>query len=457
MTADTFESDLIVDVPDTAWALVRLNPTDAAAVPEIWSGDVAVIGGGSAGCSAAVVAARHGASTLLVEGGGFLGGTASAVLDTMYGFFPVGSDDRVVGGIGWEVANSLLEAHEAVLRTNTYGAGTGVTYEPEALKVEWDARVLAAGVTPLLHARLSSVVMDGHTVVGIVVQTRRGPYRVTAKRFIDATGDAEAAWMAGCSLEMPEAKRRVQPLTTTFRVGGVGTPAKTAELHRLMAEAHASGDYTLPRLEGSAHYTVLPGVYHTNMTRVSGIDPTNPWAATAAEIEGRKQASEYARFLRDRVPGYEESYLLNTSVWIGTRETRRLVGRYVLTRDDVIQARQFDDAIALCGAPIEDHDGGAATIWQYVGVDKGEEPAGQTYGVPFRCLVPVEVDGLVVAGRSLSATHTAHASARSIAQCMSYGHAAGAAAALSILAGVAIADVDVQQLRTALIADGVLL
>lgn len=457
MSTDTFRSDLIAEVPETAWDLVRLDPKAASVVPEMWSGDVVVIGGGSAGCAAAVMAARHGARTLLVESGGFFGGTASAVLDTMYGFFPAGSQQRVVGGIGWEVASGLLDTGKAVLRGNTYGAGTGVTYEPEALKVQWDSKLLDAGVTPLLHARLSAVVVDQGTMTGVVVQTRRGPYRIMALRVIDASGDAEAAWMAGCSLEMPDEERRVQPLTTTFRVGGVGKPGSTAELHRLMAAAHGSGDYALPRLEGSSHYTVLPGVYHTNMTRVSGIDPTNPWAATAAEMEGRKQATEYARFLRDRMPGYESSYLLSTSVWIGTRETRRLVGEYVLTSDDVLQARQFDDAIAVCGAPIEDHDGGAATIWHYIAAAEGGEPTGQTYGIPFRCLVPVEVDGLLVAGRSLSATHSAHASARSIAQCLAYGHAAGTAAALSVHAGVAVRDVDLQQLRGTLTSDGVIL
>lgn len=457
MALDSFTSDLIIDPPDTAWNIVRLSPDEALEIPILWEADVAVVGGGSAGCAAAVVAARHGAATVLIEAGGFFGGTAVAVLDTMYGFFPAGSEERIVGGIGWEVASALLDSGEAVLRGNTYGAGTGVTYEPEALKVEWDTRIVKSGVRPLLHARMGAVILDGVTVIGVVVLTRRGPFRILASRVIDASGDGDVAWAAGCALEMPNAKRRVQPLTTTFRVGGVGEPVKTAELHRLMREAAANGDYELPRLEGSAHYTVLPGVYHTNVTRVSGIDPTNPWAATVAEIEGRKQAAEYARFFKDRVPGYENSYLLNTSVWAGTRETRRLVGEYVLQKDDVLEARQFDDAIALCGAPIEDHDGGDATIWRYVAADETGEPTGRAYGIPYRSLVPTEIEGLLVAGRCLSATHDAHASARSIAQCLSYGHAAGAATALSVETGVRLRDIDTAVLRSRLVADGVIL
>ncbi|MEO7589162.1 MAG: FAD-dependent oxidoreductase [Arachnia sp.] len=457
MESDTFTSDLIVDPPETAWDLIRISPERADAIPLLWEADVAVVGGGSAGCAAAVMSARHGAATVLIESGSFFGGTAVAVLDTMYGFFPPGSQERVVGGVGWEVAEAMLNRGQAMLRANTYGAGTGVTYEPEALKLEWDRRIIGSGVRPLLHARMGAVILDGSTVRGVVVLTRRGPFRIAAQRVVDASGDADVAWAAGCSLEVPSARRRVQPLTTTFRLGGVGEPPATAELHRLMHEAADSGEYVLPRLEGSAHRTVIPGIFHTNVTRVSGLDPTNPWAATAAEIEGRSQAAEYVRFFKDRVPGYEQSYLLNTSAWAGTRETRRLIGEYVLTKDDVLQARQFDDAIALCGAPIEDHDASRSTIWRYVAAGDGGEPSGRTYGIPFRSLVPQVIDGLLVAGRCLSATHDAHASARSIGQCLAYGHAAGVAAALSVETGCSQRDVDTHTLRSRLSADGVIL
>jgi hypothetical protein len=222
-----------------------------------------------------------------------------------------------------------------------------------------------------------------------------------------------------------------------------------------MREGVSSGEYRLPRVEGSAHRTVNPGIVHTNMTRVSGIDATDPWAYTAAEIEGRSQVAEYTRFLKERVPGYEESFLLNTSVWIGTRETRRLIGRYILTREDVLQARQFDDAIALCGAPVEDHGDGESTIWQYVG--ETGMATGLTYGVPYRCLLPIETQGLLVAGRCLSATHDAHASVRSIAQCMALGQAAGTAATMSLQTGKDLDTLDTQGLRQRLVSEGVVL
>jgi hypothetical protein len=211
-----------------------------------------------------------------------------------------------------------------------------------------------------------------------------------------------------------------------------------------MAAAH---EYALPRREGSIHETVLPGVQHANMTRVAGIDPTDPWQMTAAEVDGRTQVEEYARFLRERVPGYEEAFLLQTSPRIGVRESRRLVGEYVLTREDVLGARDFPDGIARCGAPIEDHDEGDATRWEYI-------PDGGTYAIPWRCLLPHEIDGLAVAGRCVSATHDAHASVRSMGQCMAMGQAAGTAAAL---AGTDVRSLEPGRLRERLAADGALL
>jgi FAD dependent oxidoreductase len=302
----------------------------------------------------------------------------------------------------------------------------------------------------LHHARLIAVVSDGRRVDGVIVETKAGPRRISAPSFVDATGDAELAWRAGASVDRPGEENRVQPLTATFRVGGVDVErTSTRELHRLMAEAGESGRYLLPRREGSSHRTVLEGVVHTNLTRVLGVDATEPWQLSDAEREGRRQVQEYVRFLVEQVPGYENAYLLGSSVWIGVRETRRLHGRYVLTRDDVLSARDFDDAIARCGAPVEDHAGGESTIWEYVGSDGS--PSGLTYGVPFRCLCPEDLDNVLVAGRCLSATHDAHASVRSMAQCMAMGQAAGTAAAM---AGTPT-SVDVGELRGRLVARGV--
>jgi hypothetical protein len=397
---------------------VRYEPAEVAGLPLLWAGAVAVVGGGSAGCAAAVASARAGAETLLIESGGFLGGTGARVLDSFYGFYAPGSGERVLGGIPWEVCEALTARGMAFERPSTYGAGTAVTYEPEALKRVWETLVLDAGARLLLHARMTAVVLDRDRVTGLVVETAQGPMRVDADAIVDASGDAEVVWRAGAALQRPG---RVQPCTTTFRMGNVGDErASRAQLKALMAEADG-----LPRREGSIHETVLAGVQHANMTRVAGLDTTDPWQLSAAEVQGRAQTEAYVRFLRERVPGYGDAFLLQTSTRIGVRESRRLDGEYVLTRDDVLEARDHADGIARCGAPIEDHDEGGATRWEHI-------PGGATYAIPWRCLLPRGVDGLVVAGRCLSATHDAHASVRSMGQCMAMGQAAGTGAALGI-------------------------
>jgi hypothetical protein len=225
---------------------------------------------------------------------------------------------------------------------------------------------------------------------------------------------------------------------------------KRAELHALMREANASGDYRLPREEGSIHRTPLPGVMLAIMTRLDGYDPTDPVSLTAAEIEGRRQAREYIRFLKDRVPGYAQSQLIGLSTQIGIRETRRVYGDYRLTLDDVLGARHFDDTIGQCGAPVEDHHGGSDTTWVYI-------PESGVYDIPYRTLLPKDLDNVLVAGRCFSATHEAHASCRSMAQCMAMGQAAGAAAALSLETGRPVREIDVPELQRRLVETGAVL
>lgn len=429
-------------------------PTREQEVPLLWRGDVLVVGGGSAGSAAAVAAARAGADTLLLESGGFLGGTGSRVLDTFYGFFAPGSGERVVGGIGWEVCQRLEQLGMSFQRANTYGAGTGVTYEPEALKLVWDQLVHDSGAKVLFYALALTPLLDHRTMGGAIVATKAGLARVEAEVVIDASGDGELSWRAGAEFAPAGRLSELQPATATFRLGGVGPRPDTAGLHRLMREAAQQG-YTLPRLEGSAHETLLPGVVHTNMTRVAGRDLTDPWQLTEAEQEGRRQVFEYVRFLRERVPGYENSYLIGMSPRLGVRETRRLQGVYVLSEQDFLDCTRHPDDIALCGAPLEDHSAGSQTRWQYVG--GREAPDGSLFGIPYRTLVPVGVSNLLVAGRFFSATHEAHASARSIGQCTAMGMAAGRAAAIAVRNRITPEKVDPAQLREELSKEGALL
>jgi len=434
---------------------LRYTSHEIDSLPIIWSGDVVVAGGGSAGTVAAIAAAREGATTLLVESGAFLGGTGTRVLDTFYGFYAPGGDGgRVVGGIGWEVCTALFDRGHAFERPNTYGAGTGVTYDPEALKIVWDELAIAAGVSVLFHTLVTAIVQDGDTVTGLVIETRSGASVLRAKVFVDATGDGDLAWRAGATVRNGDVEH-LQPATATFRMGGVEREtATTAQLHAQMADAARNNTYGLPRQEGSIHVTTIDGIRHANMTRVSGKDLTDPWQLSWAEQEGRRQVWEYSRFLVGEVEGYAQSYLLGSSSRLGVRESRRLVGEYVLDRADFAQALSHPDDIARCGAPIEDHGNGATTRWEYVG--SKPSPDGSTYGIPFGCLIPAAVDGLLVAGRCLSAAHEAHASVRSIAQCMAMGQAAGTAAAISARTDIQPRSIDRPALRATLSLNGAL-
>jgi len=405
-------------------------------VPTVASPDVLVLGSGSAGSTAAITSARvlqsvsPGSSVMLVERYGFLGGISTGVLDTFYGFYTPGAiPKKVVSGVPDDVIAELRRLDRVIERPNTFGAGTGVTYNPEVLKIAWDNLVLQAGAKPLLHSFAIDVVMQGDRISGVITASKAGLGLITGKVVIDATGEADVAARAGVPFEMAGELAPAQTLTTTFRLANVNVErAKSfprAEFLARMAAGADSGRYRLPRKEGSVHVTPIEGVMATIMTRVQFVDPTQPDQITHAEIEGRRQALEYERFLREQIPGYESSRIVAFSTQIGVRESRRVQGEYRLTRDDVISARKFDDVVGLCGAPIENHLWGSDTKWLYL-------PEGETVDIPYRTLVPQKVEGLLVAGRCFSATHDAHAAVRSMAQCMAMGQAAGCAAALCV-------------------------
>ncbi len=422
--------------------------------PLLWEVDVLVIGGGSSGAAAAIAAARQGAQVALVDRLPYLGGTGASVLDTFYGFYCPGKEERkVVGGIPDEVVTRLEERSAAIKRPSTYGAGTGITYDPELLKVVWEELATSSGVRVLLHTFfLDAIVVEG-TVQGAVVANKAGLWQIRARVVVDASGDGDVAYRAGAPFEDWRAVP-VQSLTTTFRLGNVDVgrarQVSKQQLWSLMTEAAGSGAYHLPRVEGSVHVTPYKGIMATNMVRLRVDDPTDPVQISAAEIEGRRQALEYHRFLRDCMPGYEESVLLSFSANIGVRESRRIRGDYWLTRDDVLNVRKFDDAVAMCGAPIEEHHAGSDTRWEYL-------PEGAAYDIPYRCLLPKGVEGLLLAGRCLSASHDAHASVRSMGQCMAMGQAAGLAAAQAASTGRPPRQVDVRRLQSDLLRLGAIL
>jgi hypothetical protein len=405
---------------------------------------ILVVGSGSAGATAAITAARLGAEVTLVERYGFMGGISTQVLDTFYGFYTPGSQaHKVVGGVPDLIIDELFRRKAAIYRPNTYGAGQGITYDAEVLKVVWETVSSQSGVRCVYHSLVVDVLVEDNILRGVILANKSGMFRMMADVVIDASGDADIA--AACGVPFESAKDgKIQSLTTTFKLINVdvarATQVKKNELHALMASAEG---YDLPRKEGSVHITPLNGVMATNMTRVTNIDPNDVEQLSLAEIEGRRQAMEYTRFLIERVPGYEKASLGGLSTQIGVRESRRIFGEYRLTRADVLAAQKFDDVVAQCGAPIEEHHAGADTRWEYL-------PDGETYHIPYRSLLPQKVDGLLVSGRCLSADHDAHASVRSMGQCMAMGQAAGAAAVLATANGKTPREIKVSDLQDSL-------
>jgi hypothetical protein len=394
--------------------------------------DVLVVGGGPAGGAAALAAARQGASVLLVERYGFLGGMGTQVLDTICGYYAPGNPPRqIVGGVPETVVNELRARSPVLLRQSTVSETQVIAYHPEALKCAWDHLLLGAGVQVLLHALVFSVLCEGDRVTGVLAATKRGVAQLYASVVVDASGDADIAFHAGVPCEQPAADT-MQAMATTVRLMRVDVErarqVTREQLSRLVSDAIEGGDFRLPRREGSLAMTPLPGVITVNMTRVTGLDPTDPDALSQAERTGREQAWECFRFLKARVPGYEASELAQISNQIGVRESRRIVGLYCLSREDVLSARKFDDGIARGGWPIEEHRSAEGPRLEGLG-------PGQYYDIPYRCLLPAERDGLLVVGRGISADHDAQASARVMGTCMAMGQAAGVAAALGAANG----------------------
>ncbi len=438
-----------------------MNIFNYSNIPVLAETDILVIGGGSAGCLAALAAREdEKRSVLLVERYGFPGGTSTQMLDTFYGFFTPGDHPKkIVSGIPDRIVNSLDETNDIFLRPNTYGAGTGVTYNPERLKTVWDNQLMQAGVRFFFHTVLVDVEKSEADETICIVWHKSGFYKIKARRVIDASGDADFCHLSNLPYELAGELEPAQSMTTTFRMAKVDLErfreaGGKSMMKEKMAEAVEKGIHPLPRKSGSAHEMVQKDCISTVAVKVADLMALEIHDLTNAEIEGRRQAFIYENFLRDMVPGYEEAKIIGMSHQIGVRETRRVYGEYRLTKKDCISAKKSDQDVFFCGAPIEDHrkgkDGEPETVWEYI-------PGGDVYGVPYQTLVPQGSTHAWVAGRCFSATHDAHASCRSMAQTMSMGQAAGTAALLSLETDSGASELDADRLRIKLADLGAIL
>jgi hypothetical protein len=439
--------------------------------------DVLVVGGGNAGCAAALAAARHGARVMLVERYGFLGGTATASMVGPWMTFHSGKE-RIVGGIAQEIVDRLMAVGASpghIVDSSDY-VDSITPFDPEAHKALLFEMTREAGVGLLLHAYFLEAICDEKRVRGARFATVAGNREIFAKRIIDATADAFVAASAGARMQESKLRGRVQPATMMFRLSHVDMEALAAYvrqhpdemrtslkahertpqaltaiagLYKLWKAARDNGEVSVQRELVSLFATPYPDELTVNMTRVVDIDPLDPDDLTRAEIESRAQVMELVRFFKEHVPGFKDARLAATATQIGIRESRRILGEYTLTANDVLEARSFPDAVARSAYPIDIHNpkgSGTTTV---------RLPEGKAYEIPYRCLVPLEVEDLVVAGRCISTTHEAHATTRLTPTVMTLGQAAGTAAAISLEGDTPFRRLDTALLCEQLVADGV--
>jgi len=415
--------------------------TDA---PE-FAADVVVCGGGPAGICAAVAAAETGAETLLIERYGFLGGMMTAGLVNPFMNYHAGGV-QINAGVFQRVIDYLTEAGAYGIHPHGRTA-----FDPEIAKLVLDRLVVDAGVKLLFHSSICGAQVDGAMLQSAMLHEKGGLRPVAASVFVDATGDADLAYFAGAPFQQGRDEDGFcQPMTTNFRMAGVEEDRMPSrqEINALYDAAKDAGEVENPRENVLFFYTTRPGEIHFNTTRVVKLDATDSGDLTTAEIEGRRQVAQMSRFLIERVAGFEKAWISAVPAQIGVRESRRVMGDYVLTADDVLSARKFDDGIARGAYPVDIHNpAGTGTVIQNL-------PPGEAYDIPYRCLCPQGFDNLLIAGRPISSDHAAHSSHRVMPIAACNGEAAGVAAAMCACNRTDVRNVDTMGLRQTLAARG---
>jgi hypothetical protein len=417
--------------------------------------DLVVIGGGSAGVAAAVTAARLGLRTVLVEEFPFFGGMSTGgCVGTFCGFFyrdASGAFAPLVGGYPMEVMQTLQS------RGMSYGpvpfkTTAAVPYVPWGLKLLLDEVVRGEPrLRVFLYARFLQAVVADREIRAVTVQTRSGRCALSGRHYLDASGDAALARAAGVQTIRGDT---IQYPSMMFYMQHVDLGAAFADFGTLNAliEEHFQ-QAGLPRRSGNLIPTGRRGEVLVAMSRVSfgerPLDAAEADELTLGEMAGREQAARLADFLIRHMPGFAEAFLSDSAPRLGIRETRKIAGRYQLEKDDVLGGRTFDDGICRSAWPIELHVAGGETEWTFL-------DDGRYYTVPYRCLLPRDIDNLLVAGRCISATREAFASVRVIGPCMSEGQAAAVASWVAATTAAPLPSIDVGMLRAQLAGLGAL-
>ncbi len=435
--------------------------------------DVIVIGGGPAGTVAAIAAAREGASVLLVEQNGYLGGMLTMAGTGPQMTFHAG-DTQVVRGIAQEIVERLQAIGMSPGHMEDFvGYASSVTpFDAEGMKLVLETMAREAGVQLLYHTVYTGCEKEGDEIRLVRLYSKNGFFEAQAKVFIDCSADADLATHAGVtSVYGRESDHLAQPMTMNIKVAGVDREKMIAfvkgnrddmlhtipfdrleELPRAGIQgaysriklAKERGEFDVDRDMVLCFETNTPGECILNMSRIIRRSAVDPFDLTEAEVEGRRQAHQIVAFMRKYIPGFENCRIIQTGPHIGIQESRKIDGKYKLTAEDLLSNRMFPDAIAMGGYPIDVHSpDGAETNHRYL-------KPGSWYSIPYGCLVTEKVPNLLVAGRCISTTHEACAAVRVTPIVMAAAQGAGTAAAQSVKTGQPAAALDTDMLRRTL-------
>ena len=400
--------------------------------------ELVVIGGGFAGVAAALAAARSGVKVLIVEKSNCLGGAAvNCLVNPFMPYWTNMNGNRVDLSAG-----IFKEIHDRLERRN---AMRNESFLEEELKYILNEMVIDAHIDLLFHAYIFKAEKHDEHITSISVATKCGELQIEANYFIDATGDAQLAYLAKCPTILGrEPDHMCQPMTLCFRVGNVDVEKFYASRERLNIAHKKSleaGELINPRENILVFRTPIHNVLHFNTTRVVRKNPTSEEEVTEAEVLARKQVYEIYNFMKEHADGLENSFLMMTAAEIGVRESRMIVGDYVLTEEDCRNCVKFDDAIAACNYDIDIHNPeGTGTSHYYF-------PAGEYYTIPYRSLIPKGVSNVLVAGRCISSDHGAQASYRIMPVVCCIGEAAGSAVGLAVKQNCTVREIDVKELQ----------
>lgn len=426
-------------------------------IPVIYEADLVVVGGGPAGVAAATTAGELNLNTVIVEKNGFFGGSnVAGYSGTIGGLYSSSGDGsplvQIVEGFAGRFVE-MLDERGGIVRQVPFGHTALAPHDLFIWKEVADKLVTDAGVKVLFHTLFVDVIMEGQKVIGIIVENKDGRGVILAKHFIDASGDGDLAYKAGADYRYGD-DDTVQAMTMAFRLSNVDwDKAKEYTLDDIaekVKEADETGQYNLPRKHPFIFPTPRQDQAMMNCTAIVHRDrnlyPTKAEDLTYAELAGRVQVREYERFAKDYLEGFEKAYMIDTGSQIGIRQGRSIVGEYTLTNDDVESGRKFDSAIVKSAWPIEIHGGSQGV--KVVNLDD------DYYEVPFEVMIPKGVDGLLTAGRCISAEHSALASCRVVAQCFEEGMAAAIAMKLANDEQILPREVSVEKIRKIMIERG---